>query len=77
VRQMAVIRNVGIGSRDVGSPVLWFNSYVTESSAALQVLSWDEAYEVLKSVYDVKELEGKPCWVDVEGGYIKFQEMWK
>jgi hypothetical protein len=74
--QIGIISEVGIGSRDVGSPVLWFTIHITEHTAALQVLSWDEAYEVLKTVRDVRDLEGKACWVQATGNVIKFQRVW-
>ena len=70
--RLAIISEVGIGYRDIDSPVLWFS----ESSAALQVLSWDEAYEVLKGVREVRDLNGLACWVSCEGNRIKFLRMW-
>lgn len=74
--QVGIIKKVGIGCRDIGSPVLWFDVYVSEGTGSLQVLSWDEAYEVLKSVEDVRDLEGKPCWVEVDGNLMKFKRLW-
>ena len=77
--QVAIIRDVGYGLRDVGRPCLWFTTYVSESGAALQVLLGEDAAAVLKDagVYDVKELEGKPCYVEVDGGLITFKRVWK
>jgi hypothetical protein len=79
---VGIIRNVGIGMRDCHAPVLWFDVYISEHSAALQVFSWGEASRIIteSQVYDVKTLEGKPCWVSVEGTVgriIKFVRMWK
>ncbi len=74
--QLAIIKDIGIGCRDTNWPVLWFTVYVSEVQAALTVLSWDDAYEVLKHVREVRDLEGKPCWVDVDGNMIKFLRLW-
>jgi hypothetical protein len=77
---LAIMREVGYGNRDLGRPCLWFSTYIDESSAALQVLQGDEAEEVIREsgVYDVRDLEGKPCWVDTsEHGRIRFMRVWK
>lgn len=74
--QVAIIRNVGIGSRDVGTPVLWFDVYTSEGTGALQVLSWNEAYKVLTGIHEVRDLEGKPCWVEREGNRVTFIRLW-
>lgn len=72
---MGIISEVGIGLRDVGRPVLWFTVYVTESSAALQVKSWETAAEIISDfgVYEVHELNGKACWVSVTSNIIKYE----
>ena len=75
-KQMAVIRNVHVGGGDRGTPCLWFDTYISEASAALQVLDWETARELVRKTYDVKELEGKPCWVEVDGNIIRFVELW-
>jgi hypothetical protein len=61
----------------MGIACLWFNTYITESSAALQVINWEDAAKLLATVYDVKELNGRPCVVNVEGNMIKFVRLWK
>jgi hypothetical protein len=75
--QVAIIRNVGIGGRDVGRPVLWFDTYIRESSAALQIIGWEQAGELLAGIREVRELEGRPCWVEADGGMIKFLRLWE
>ena len=74
MKQLAIMRDVGYGCRDVGHPVLFFNTYISEGEAALQILGGTDAYNLIadSSVYDVKNLEGKACWVDVEDNLIKF-----
>jgi|HubBroStandDraft_6_1064221.scaffolds.fasta_scaffold3031126_2 hypothetical protein len=78
MRQMAVIRNVHVGGGDRGIPCLWFDTYISESSGALQVIDWETAGELLRkgNVYDVKELNGKPCWVEHDDNIIRFLELW-
>ncbi len=69
------MKDVGIGMRDGCGPCLWFTSYISEGGAALQILSWEEANKVIKDtgVYDVKNLEGRACIVDVSKvGLIQF-----
>ena len=72
--RMAIMKDVGFGLRDVGQPCLWFTTYIDEHMAALQVLRGKEIEKILvdSNSYDVKELEGKPCWVQIDGNIIKF-----
>jgi hypothetical protein len=69
-KQIAIMKNVGIGCRDIGSPILYYDVYISECTAALNTMSWNDAYDFIKAygVYDVKHLEGKPVWVKSEGG---------
>ena len=78
--QTAFIKDVGFGCRDVGQPCLFFSTYIEESVGALQILTGDEALEVIREsgVYDVKDLEGRPCIVDTtQGTMIVFKRLWK
>jgi len=79
MRQLAIIRNVGIGTRDVGRPCLWFDTYVEEGIGALQIIDWDRAAQILQAsgICDVRDLNGKPCWVDRDGNTMHFAELWK
>lgn len=72
-KQLAIIKQVGFGNRDVGHPVLFFSTYIEEGHAALQVLDGTEALDFIKAygVYDVKDLEGKSVWVECSRGMIK------
>jgi hypothetical protein len=74
--QLAIIRKPELGCRDTNAPVLSFEVYITEATAALQVLSWQDAHAVLSRVRDIRDLEGKPCWVKVDGNMIRFQRLW-
>ena len=77
MKKLAIIKDVGYGNRDVGSPVLWFSAYTAEGVGSLQVFYKEEANEIIKDtgVYDVHDLEGKPCWVDERGLNMKFIKM--
>lgn len=73
-RQLAIIKSVGFGCRDVGRPVLHFSTYISEAMAALQVFELEGAGEIIEDsgVYDIKDLNGKPCWVEVRDNTINF-----
>lgn len=64
--RLAIIRRPGYGMRDNYRPCLWFDTYVSDSVAALQVFEQPEADEIIKAfgVRNVNDLEGLPCWVD-------------
>lgn len=72
-----IIRNVGIGKRDTDRPVLWFDVYISESSAALTVIDWATAHDIVGRVGEVRNLNGMPCWCDVsKPGIIRFVRLW-
>ena len=68
-KTMAIMRGVGIGMRDCNEPVLWFAAHTSEGVASLQIFDWAQAKELIKAygVHDVRNLEGKPCWIETEG----------
>jgi len=76
--EVAIIRNPKYGVDDRGRVTLRFDTYTSESTAALQVLSVDKATEALlqADVDDVHLLNGKPCWVEHGNGLIIFKRMW-
>ena len=67
MKRLAIIKDVGFGCRDVGKPVLFFSAYISECAGALQIMGCPAALDFIEeySVYDVKNLEGKPVWVDM------------
>ena len=77
-KRLAIIKEVGFGNRDVGEPVLFFTAMIDECEGALQVLFGKEATDLIKAygVYDVKNMEGKPIWVEKDGGMIKVVGAW-
>lgn len=77
-KTLGIIRQPAFGVTDRGSVALSFSVYVTESSAALQVLGVDQAVDVIRAygVHDVRELEGKPCWVRCSANLIEWLGPW-
>lgn len=78
-KQLAIIHGIGYGCRDVGYPVLFFSTMISEGCGALQVLSGDEAQDLIKSYgcYDIKDMEGKPIWVQKDGSTITIHSAWQ
>ena len=76
---MAIMKDVGFGMRDSHFVMLWFTAYDTESSASLQCIPAEQAIELLKKhgISDIKNLEGKPCWIRYENGLVKFVDLIK
>lgn len=74
MEQLAIIKNVRCGVGDRGVAWLQFDAYTSESRAALQVIGWDVAKEVIEAygVSDVSKLEGKPCYVESDKGMSTF-----
>ena len=74
----AIIRNVGFGVRDTSHAMLWFTAYESESLASLQCIPAGAAIELLErhGISDVMTLEGKPCWVRHDNGFVKFVDLW-
>lgn len=76
IKRLAIMKDVSLGCRDIGKPCIWFNTYITECDAALQILSWESAAKLIETagVYDARSLEGKACWVEEDNGLIRFVE---
>jgi hypothetical protein len=74
--QMGIIRDPGYGMRDFPSrkPGLWFTVYTDDSSASLQCFFGEEADRIFAEggVHDVKDLNGRACYVRQDGGYVRF-----
>ena len=69
MKELAIIKGVGIGIRDCNAPVLWFSVEMLHGGA-LQIFPWNEARQVILdfSVRDVRDLEGRACIVDSGDG---------
>lgn len=76
--ELAIIRSMHVGSRDVGRPVLWF---VTETAigSALQVLEVNskEALELINYRYDIANMDGVGCIVDRDAGSLVYLRLSK
>lgn len=47
--QLGIIKNVGFGTRDVGRACLYFDVYLDETSAALQILGVEDAVKMIEA----------------------------
>jgi hypothetical protein len=75
---LGIISEVGFGLRDLNEPVLWWTVHTDEHWAALQVFHIDQAAQIIKDygVRDVRDLDGKPVWVEKDAGLVKFARAW-
>jgi hypothetical protein len=65
---MAIMKNVDIGHGDAPDVALFFNAVTPEGTYA-QYLLWGNPLcrETLASVYSIRNLEGAPCLIEVDG----------
>lgn len=75
-KQVAIIKNVRVGAEDHYGAALWFDMYISEGSCALWIIPIAEAADIIGRFDDIKHLEGKPCWVEVDNGIIRFLKLW-
>lgn len=75
MEKLAIIKNVNIGVGDYGEPALWFDTYTSQCSAALQVFGWKEAGEIIKKsgLRSVDSLEGMSCIVEEDAGLLRWK----
>jgi hypothetical protein len=74
--QLAVIRDARLGCGDRGIPWLQFHTYISEGSGAMQIVFWEQAFDIMKKVHRDTDLNGKTCWVDISRpGLITFLRM--
>lgn len=66
---MGIIKKAGYGLYDTSYPCLYFTVYVSEGLASLQIMSGKQAddFIIAYGVSDVKDLNGKPVWVNDDG----------
>ncbi len=65
MEELAVIKDINIGCRDVGKCVCWFTVEAI-NGCSLQVISLNDLSEMVNKsgVYSFKELNGKPCVIE-------------
>lgn len=75
-KELAIIHKPGVGTRDVDKAVFWFE-VETLNYSALQVMSWEDAGKLIEKhkIENLKNLEGKPCVVEVKDGTIVFVDL--
>ena len=72
---MAIIQGVGVGLRDTNTPIMWWTIHTDSVGSALNIFDWLTAFDIIKAygVREVHSLNGKPCWVEVEGNNMRFK----
>lgn len=77
MKQMAIIKDVGFGVRDTNHAMLYFTVWMSESSASLICLNSKYTINLIEThqITNIENLEGKPCWVDVDGNSVKFIDL--
>ena len=79
MKQLAIIKGVGFGMMDRSTPMLWFTVHLSETKATLQAFSGQRMLDLVKEAgyYDIRELEGKPCWVELGDDSAQFLGLMK
>lgn len=74
-KKMAIMKNVGFGLYDRNEPFLYFTA-MNGCIGALQCIFYPDYVDVFKaySARDVKDLEGKSCWVEKGDGMMVYKE---
>jgi hypothetical protein len=77
-KQLGIIKNVRYGLRDIGRPCLSFTVYTDSMSSSLQCFTIQKDIDkILKdaNAEDIRDMEGKSCWVKIENNMVHFIEM--
>ena len=71
------MKNVHFGVRDRDTAMLYFNVWWSESETSLICLPCPYAVNLIEKhqVSDIQKLDGKPCWIDVDGNTVKFVDL--
>ena len=74
--EIAIIKDINIGLRDVGTPVIWFEVQALHGSS-LQVIDSNQILDFIKEAKcnKLSDLNGKPCIIRSEGNTMKFMEV--
>ena len=75
--QIAIMRGVGYGKWGMHQPGLYFETWLPDGSATLQLLFGSDATRLMTeggvSVSDVTRLEGRRCRIEVDGYTTRFK----
>ena len=76
--KLAIIKNVRCGVGDRGVAWLQFDTYTSEHLAAMQIIPWGKAKDVIEAygVSDVRDLNNMPVWVETDDSTILFKRAW-
>lgn len=76
--EIAKIKEVGFGVRDTNQVWLYFTVELESGSCSLQMLPAQEGIDLIKAqgLRDVKNLNGKMCWVRKDGMLVQYERMW-
>lgn len=76
-RQIGIIADASYGLRDYSKPGLWFTVNIPEGYSAGQVLFGEDADKFISDaqVSDVKNLNGRACWVNIEHSQMKVEKV--
>lgn len=74
--ELGVIENVGCGMRDCSTPCLWFTVKLLHG-CALQILSWEEASDLIcnANCHNINELNGRAVVVESKGSIVRFKRV--
>jgi len=72
--QMGIIKEIHIGTRDIGVPCLWFSVQLLNCGFLHVITGKDEIYDFMNkySPSDIDSLNGKPCRARMENGMGTF-----
>lgn len=73
LEELGIISGAGFGMRDANEPMLWFDVR-TLRGGSLQCFCGNDIFRIISesAVYDVHDLNRKPCVVTVDGGLMAF-----
>lgn len=75
-RRLAIMKNISFGVRDRNKACLWFD--VNDGNyGSLQCLPVKYAVNLIEkhNITDIRNLEGKPCWIEVDNNIMKFIDL--
>ena len=77
--RMAIIENPTFGIRDIGTPMVYFEVSWHPKKSALVFFANEKALDFVREnhIQDIRDLEGKPCIIRLDGGIAKFKELFK
>jgi hypothetical protein len=78
-KQLALIQNAKVAIEDHSmKPAIFFDAYMAENSASLQIVSLPDLPNIPGLAYNVDKMNGRPCWVeqDEKANITRFVSWW-